>query len=296
MKIREEKILKLDGGKSSFRFINLELKNNPGAAFEHVHYHEHVEILYGMTGVATVLVGDKTYRMKKGDMVVIYTDEPHDVISPDGDVSYYVIQFLPKMLYADGVGMPDLRYLLPMWNRNGDFSHLSCSDSLKDSGIDKIMDSIMREWSAQTYGYELVIQAEVMKLFVSILRSRLDSVELVQERTPPSLRGVFEKLIKKAQTCLCDLDVKTAAKYCNLSYSYFSRSFKQAYGMSFSEYMEILRLRESERMLLTTDKTVTEIAAELGFNSTSYFVERFRLHYHIPPHSFRSRAKNPTTV
>ena len=292
MDIKEELILKMNGSKMPFNIIDLTLKQNPTATFTHVHYHEHIEILYGVSGMATVLVSDKTYKLTPNDMIIIYSDEPHDVMAPESDASYYVIQFLPTILYADGVGMPDYRYFLPLWKSSGDFSHLSDRASLQGSGIDEHVSSIIREWNSKPYGYEFIIQADIMKLFINFLRLNSSSFNLGAERIPASLKSTFEKLMMRLEKSSADLTAEDAAKYCNLSYSYFSRSFKQAYGLSFSEYVEIMRLRESERMLLTTDKSITEIAISVGFNSSSYFAERFKLRYRIPPHLFRARAKN----
>ena len=292
MDVREELILKMNGGKMPFRILNAMLKKKNEQIFTQVHYHEHIEILYGVSGEATALVSDKTYKLTSKDMIIIYSNEPHDVVAVDSDAHYYVIQFLPTMLYADGIGMPDYRYFLPMWKKYSDFSHLTKKESLIGSGIDGQISSIIREWNERSYGYELMIKSDIIKIFISFLRLNSSHINMQDEHIPASLKSSFEKLMAHLEQNYSDFSAQDAADYCNLSYSYFSRSFKHVYGLSFSEYIETMRLRESERMLLTTDKSITEIAIEVGFNSSSYFAERFKLRYHISPHAFRARTKS----
>lgn len=88
--------------------------------------------------------------------------------------------------------------------------------------------------------------------------------------------------------------MRDAAHACNLSYSYFSRSFKQLFGISFCAYPERLRLFEGERLLLTTDRDISGIALEVGFSTPSYFIECFRRHYGVAPGAFRAQVRRTT--
>lgn len=46
--------------------------------------------------------------------------------------------------------------------------------------------------------------------------------------------------------------------------------------MSLREYVNKLRIDEAKRLLLSTGKTVSEIAGEVGFDNISYFSTVFR--------------------
>ena len=45
---------------------------------------------------------------------------------------------------------------------------------------------------------------------------------------------------------------------------------------SFSEYLTYLKLSESEKLLISTDMSVTEIAQTCGFSTTSYYIAVFK--------------------
>ena len=78
---------------------------------------------------------------------------------------------------------------------------------------------------------------------------------------------------------------------CGVSRTYFSRCFKRGMKQGFSRYVCHVRLREAKRLLLTTPKSVTDIAQEVGFSTTSYFIERFRALHGVTPHQFRESGQ-----
>ncbi|MBR2948899.1 MAG: helix-turn-helix transcriptional regulator [Lachnospiraceae bacterium] len=83
---------------------------------------------------------------------------------------------------------------------------------------------------------------------------------------------------------------KDAADHCNLSYHHFSFAIKQLMGKNFSEYLTSIKIKEAEKMLLTTDHSITDIAYETGFSNVSHFISRFRQYKGITPAKFRKHV------
>ena len=255
-----------------------------------LHYHDHYEMLFGISGVAKRSFGDKTDYLRPGDLAIINPREAHDGTSDVDGTKYLVIKFLPEVLGMSGRVLTDIRYLIPLWQRTFDYSPIIRADELKGSGIDELMREIMYEWEHKARGYESVIRSNIIKIFIWTLRNRCPSID-AKEELPDCIYAAMQPAFDAAQTHMTDFTAKDASKACNLSYSYFSRNFKKAFGISFTAYHESVRLQEAERLLLTTDKEITEIAAEVGFATTSYFIERFRITYGTTPKLFRKSVK-----
>ena len=62
-----------------------------------------------------------------------------------------------------------------------------------------------------------------------------------------------------------------------LSYSHFSRAFKQSMGVTPNGYMTELRIERAKKLLSETDLPIADIALRTGFASQSHF------HYHFSP-------------
>ena len=71
------------------------------------------------------------------------------------------------------------------------------------------------------------------------------------------------------------LDIHTLAVHFRLSESRFAHRFKDTFGTSPQSYVENCRLRMAERFLLTTSKSIKEVAFACGFKDPLYFSKRF---------------------
>ena len=78
-----------------------------------------------------------------------------------------------------------------------------------------------------------------------------------------------------------------AAKELFISESYFCRLFKENFGQPFQKYLCMYRIEKSKNLLRTTDMSVSEIAAAVGFNSFSYFSKMFREFVSSTPLEYR---------
>lgn len=284
-------LIKSRGLEANINCLKAELEaKSRETRFSYIHYHKHIEFLYGISGVARVLLGNRTYDMEKGDLIIINSNEVHDVMCIGDACEYYVIQFKPDLLYSRDSELANIKYLLPLWQNDISFGPALRKAEIDPLGIGQLAREIMTEWETRELGYMSLIHANILKIFVRILRLR--GISSAQPEMPNELYALVSRALDEARLHLEDWNTQKAARACNLSYSHFSRSFKQAFGIPFSEYLESMRLIEAERVLLTTDKSITEIAADLGFSSASHFIERFKKNYGFPPKNFRAKIRN----
>lgn len=87
-----------------------------------------------------------------------------------------------------------------------------------------------------------------------------------------------------------DITVKMLSDTAHMSVTHFSRVFKERSGFSPYEYVLNVRLNRAKELLLKTNKTVTDIAYETGFNSEANFVYCFTKNEGISPGKFRRMA------
>lgn len=80
-----------------------------------------------------------------------------------------------------------------------------------------------------------------------------------------------------------------AAKY-NFNYSYFLTMFKKYTGTNFNEYVMNLKIQNATNLLLTTSKSVTEIAYQTGFSSASHFIAEFKKQKLLTPFKYRKMS------
>jgi AraC-like DNA-binding protein len=158
---------------------------------------------------------------------------------------------------------------------------------IKGADIHSLLLECMREWQAKESGFELVIRANLLKIFASILRHWRAEGQALPSATPTdAIRSAIAYIEEHYRTAT----EREVAAACGISYNHFSTAFKCAMGHSFTAHVMTLKLREAERLLLLSKRSVTEIAAELGFSTTSHFISRFKEARGITPAQFRRRV------
>lgn len=88
-----------------------------------------------------------------------------------------------------------------------------------------------------------------------------------------------------------DLSVDSLAERMGMGRSQFYRKIKALTNLSPVELLRDIRLKTARDLLLTTDKTVSEIAYDVGFSTPAYFTKCYREAYSETPTSLRDRIK-----
>ena len=89
-----------------------------------------------------------------------------------------------------------------------------------------------------------------------------------------------------------ELSLKSISQQFELSTTYLGKIFKSIRGVSFSAYVTQYRLEQSKVILMETNRTVAEIAEQVGFSNSTYYTTVFRNLYGITPSAFRHQAKD----
>lgn len=101
----------------------------------------------------------------------------------------------------------------------------------------------------------------------------------------------IEKLIRYCLANFSDPELTLTSAAASLGYSrtYLSQIVADSFGCSFPEYLVTLRVRGAQKLLLTTDKSITEIAYECGFSSQRNFNRVFLLNSGLTPKDYRTK-------
>lgn len=84
-----------------------------------------------------------------------------------------------------------------------------------------------------------------------------------------------------------DITLGVVADTVFLSHAYFSRLFKSETGMTFSEYINYVRIEESKKYLYDLEYKISEIATMVGFSDQSYYTKVFKKREGMSPGQFR---------
>ncbi len=287
-----EKALTLDGVTVPVECI--EIKKKKDAPDLYAHFHDYVELLYLYDGRMRVWLNGKEFAFREGELIVINSNESHRLESVSDESGYYVIKFNPEILWASNGSAKETRYVLPFLNSSSTHPRVFPAAFVSSAGIPELVADAVKAWRDRPAGYELLLRGDVLKIFGHIVGclSKL-GVDIKYTAGAGGLYGVIDDIINYVNENFTNCDERELAKKYEVSYSYFSRTFKQIMNMSFKEYVCYLRINEAQRLLLTTNKSITDIAMDMGFSSPSHFINVFRRQMGRAPKQYRKNvAKN----
>lgn len=101
------------------------------------------------------------------------------------------------------------------------------------------------------------------------------------------------KIVRRVEKMIQDhygdqaFSLQSVANELDLSLSYLSRLFKKELELNFTDYLTEVRIREAQKLLLTTDMKNNQIADKVGFYDVGYFSQVFRKKCGMTPSEYR---------
>lgn len=89
-----------------------------------------------------------------------------------------------------------------------------------------------------------------------------------------------------------DITVSFLAERLNMSASYFGSLFKKKVGVNVTHYLTDYRMEMAKILLRTTDKSITEISDEIGYDNIYYFSNVFKKKFNMSPNIYRKQLKS----
>ena len=116
-----------------------------------------------------------------------------------------------------------------------------------------------------------------------------------REDTVASHRRAVERVITTARERLCEpISLHDMSRVAYLSAFHFNRVFHQITGLPPNKFISAMRLDEAKRLLLNTDRSITDICFDVGYNSLSTFTRLFTQRVGLGPREFRYLAERIT--
>ncbi len=86
-----------------------------------------------------------------------------------------------------------------------------------------------------------------------------------------------------------EISLPSVAGQLGITPQYLSKVFTKHIGTNFSSYLTNIRLFYAENLILNTDKSITQICYECGFNDFSHFLRCFKTNYGMSPRQYKKR-------
>ena len=260
------------------------------------HKHKYIEVVYIVSGKATHEIAGKTYNVKRGDLFIVNMDTPHRFVDDRGASEPFVaydLMFTPEFFDSEIKGNNAIEAL----NRSFMFHSLFVGREdfppfYSVSGSEHILfgdlfNKIYLEHRRREKGYIEIIRAYLLQLIITIFRLDDEAAKgggnLKTRQAVDYVLGYIRENYKER------LSLSMLAKQVYLSPDYFGRIFKSQTGVTVGDMIQKVRVDSACALLSSTDKNITEIASECGFEDIKFFYSVFKKHKNILPSAYRKQ-------
>lgn len=262
--------------------LHLDFFIDPGQTVINKHFHDWIEIVYLIHGDLEIQVNNRSMKLRENDFVVINPMSIHSTRCMNGNTAILLqipTSFLEKF-------MPDIR----------DFSFavdLESKDPRVQTKLANIRSTLQDLWinyQFQAEGYVFRCYSLIFEVIYILIHSfsyKVDRKE--QQKNQKNLERIQEIMEYVESHYTEQISIAEIAGRAGLNEIYFSRFFKANMGMTFLEYLNMVRLEKIYVDLLNTNMPVKDIQTKHGFYNDKVFRRMFREVYGCTPREARTQ-------
>jgi AraC-like DNA-binding protein len=257
------------------------------------HCHNEYELHYIVASSGKVFVGDYIGEFQPGNLILTGRRLPHNWISDTRAEERYelrdmLVQFEHATIERMAAQISELRELLPL------LEEARCGIEFFDmqKQADHYMHAIRDSTGPTRLGYfcqflhDLARCPNYQTLSTTHMETNTDAVEL--DRVDTVLNYVMNHYHEH-------LTLSQVAARLGMSDGYFTRFVKKSTGNTFNELLTRIRITKACELLSTSDRHITDICYEVGYNNVSNFNRRFLELKHVTPRDYRCDVKRRLT-
>lgn len=250
-----------------------------------LHYHDHYEAFFAVSGDILYNVEGYTYRMEPGHLLLIPPYRLHQPCIHSGHCSERIAlrfsQELPEKLNGKDHNI--------QWSGTENIPvQQYCLEEPQCQEMKTLLQKLLCEDKGNAYGKETVIHALLTCFFVLLARAKLQQGKAKPEKTEmtATVREMAEYIEKNYKNPVTSRQLE---KQFLKNYSQLSKEFKEEVGGSPYQYLLLKRLLNAEKLLKEGIPPRTA-AEESGFSDYSNFFRQFRTMYGCAPREYYKKS------
>ncbi|WP_418320958.1 AraC family transcriptional regulator [Piscinibacter sakaiensis] len=252
------------------------------------HFHDEYELHLITATSGKAFVGDWIGAFQPGHLVLCGPRLPHNWISqdvPEGgvDARDLVIQFRHQPLADAAKVIPELAELLPLLERS--------RHGIEFFGLGE---PALAGWQAVKRARGLERFTAFCNLLTMLARCTdyrlLSNVQMQGEDNDGENDRINSIVDRITGDVAAPVSASDLAQELGMTESQFSRFFRRSTGNTFTDFVNQIRVNRACQLLMETDRQVTHICYEVGFQNVANFNRRFRDIKGMTPSEFRQQS------
>lgn len=256
-----------------------------------MHTHEYMELFYIIDGEYRQRILGNEYTFHKGEVCLIDRTCQHQEII-DGAPATILFLGITNAMFNDIMRRhvttehisSFLNTAFQERKRPQQYLHF-VPLSGGDEALSQVLTSLLSELYCHDEAAHYICQGLLMRL-LGILSTQYDFSLAKNQKTQMNYQ-LFEKLTRYMEEHMAAISITGLSEEFHFQEDYFNRLLKLHTGLTYTEYLQSLRLHRAESLLLATSYSIDQIAEEVGYHNKGYFYKIFSEKYGMTPAQLR---------
>lgn len=254
------------------------------------HWHDELEILVIEIGTARVSVNGTDYIVNQGEGFFINTGTLHGVWRTGAEpCCLRSVVFHPRLVGGSVDSILWQKYLEPLLSA----PCLPCVHFVNtqnwEQAASRAIQSAWQAYVSEAEGFEFEVREQLSRLIFLLAKNCLTIEKKPSEKTLRDGERIKVMLQYIQEHYNGALALAKIAESANLSENECLRCFRSMIGSTPIQYVKQVRIQKAAELLISTDRKISDIGAECGFQEMSYFAKIFRELKGCTPGAFRHK-------
>ena len=249
------------------------------------HYHNYVELYYLYGGERYYFIKDKTYHVKKGNLVFVAPYDIHATINAENlPFDRLLICFRPEILSGIAELFPDV----DLFHFLKTESHVVEFSQKEQLFVEGLIEQMLADREETDGAFGAVTVTALSQLLLLINKRNEDGSEKIEyinatQKIISEITGYINNHFAEQIT------LGALSKRFFISECYLSRTFRRVCGMCLVDYINGVRIKEAKRLLSETDLSIGKISEAVGYQSVTHFGRIFKKTVGRTPLEYRKK-------
>lgn len=260
------------------------------------HTHNYIELAYVINGSLTQKILNKNIKFQKGELALLDKNCIHQDCLMSEDASIIFIGITNKVLdeamvekLEDEKIIKFLKKSLVKQKNTEQYLYFKPKD-INNKELENTIISLINELIYNDESSKYISKGLVMRILHLLSMKYTFSLSLEQRKIMNSF--VIDEIKEYINKNYKDIKIKDLVNKFHFNEDYFNRILKEKEGITYSEYVQNIRLKKAVNLLINTNLPIQEISQSVGYSNKGYFYKLFSLKYGVTPAMYRKIIKN----
>ena len=235
-----------------------------------LHFHHQIELIYMFKGKGIAVIDGKEYILHSGDVLTAFPNQLHEYRIGKNE-EYLITIFKPEIL-------PEYKDIF--------YNMLPESPVYKTNNADELLYNIARNMPIDLNNQSSQKEQLYRGLLLSFFARLFSKINLVKAKSA-DLSVIKSILLFINENYKSDITLESVASSLHISKFYISHLLNDKLNVSFSAYVNSLRIADATLLLDSGKYDISEIAEKCGFNTLRTFNRAFKSVHNTSPSQYK---------